>query len=203
MPSLTEIQAEAEAAHAAYAEAVSAASAATTHAAELREWVRSSKGHDVTSDALARADQAADHAALAVDGARCGLADLTERVQAARREELCDEIVTTVPRLGNAVNGALDAVSVAVARYVAEVAAYNAYQDRARARLNKMGATSSRVQVQRHTHPTVDRLSVAPAHGDRLLLAELLVPLHELGAPAFVLTELKSVAGAATPLPAN
>jgi hypothetical protein len=201
MPTLTEAQAAADAAHATYAEAVTAATAARQASTDLRERLRTGRGADVTSDDLARADAAADHADLTVEGARCGLADLQEAVQTARRDALCDELVTTLPRLGATVTDALDALSEAVATYVGRVQDYNAFAGDAVLRLESAGAAGARVSLPRHGSPTVDRISIARLHGDRLLMAELLPALRDLGAPTFLLTEAQTVAGSAAAIP--
>ena len=61
-------------------------------------------------------------------------------MQTARSESLCDEIVTTLPRLGDTVGEALDGLSEAVAVFVGRVQDFNDYQTTAASRLNTLGA---------------------------------------------------------------
>lgn len=202
MPSrLAEAEAALDEAQVLYSEAVNEATSARTHATDLRERLRSGRGPEVTADALARADQAAEHADLNMEGARVGLADLQDAVTAVRRDAVCDEIVSTLPRLGSAVTESLDALSEAVATFVGRVADFNAYASEATTRLGTAGAAGPRVSMPRHAAPIVDRVPVAPLHGDRLLVAELLPALRDLRAPAFFLSEAKTVADAAALVP--
>jgi hypothetical protein len=201
MTTLTEAQTALDAAQANYGTAVGAAHATRSAADNLRQRVASGRGADVLPDQIAAADQAADHAALVVQGAVNAMAGLEDGVQTAQADALCDEIIATLPTLGTTVSASLDAVADAISTYVTSVLDFNAYTTGAVTRLDHLGAASSRARRPRHGFPTVDHVDVAPLHGDRHLVAATLAPLRALGAPAYYLTEAKTVARAASTIP--
>ena len=88
MTTLTEAQTALDTAQANYDVAVTNANAARSAPDNLRQRVATGHGADVLPDQIAAAEQAADHAALVVQGAVNAMAGLEEAVQEAAAVEI-------------------------------------------------------------------------------------------------------------------
>jgi hypothetical protein len=203
MTTLSDAQAALDQAQSDHAAATAAASIATTHAISLREQIASGHGEHIGPDELAVAAQRAEHAGLVVAGATAALVGLDAAVQAARANELADEIVGAMPVLGDRLLDTLDAVGVALVDYAEAAESFDAYVTSSTRQLNAVGPASPRYRAPRHGSPQVDRISLARCNADRLLARVVGPALADLGAPAFATIELKTLAQAAGNIPAT
>jgi hypothetical protein len=202
MSDLTEAAAALAAGQAAHNTAVHAASAAASTAAGLRASI-SAGNTDITPGAMAKADQAAEHAQLVAEGAQRALPVLQAAVQATKAEETCDRIAGGLPVLGARVAAALDGLSEALGPLVAAVSAYDQFADQAVRELNRSAhGTTSRVILGHYSTPTVDRISLGSCRGPAQLAAVLTPALIAMGAPSNLIEGLRFLAEGAPTLPA-
>jgi len=201
MSQLTEAEAALDAAQNAYSKAQGAANAAQARADEFRQRVASGGGAAVTPAQLADADHSADHANLVAAGASQGIHELTNAVSAARADEEVDQIVTTLPKLGDEVVAALDAVGDALAEFEAAAGSFDAFVERARARLATAGGESPRVKTQPYGVARVDGIPLSKCRASSHLARAILPTMRAVKAPDFATTELKALAQGASPIP--
>jgi len=190
-----------EAARLTYARALTAANDTKAAASALRARVLAGTGQDVGPSDLAAADQAAEHAALVLQGAESALPGLSAAVQAARADEECDAIVEALPGLGSAVLDTLDGVTAALEALCTAAAAYDDHVAAAVHRLDKIGQSSPRVDLRRYGPPTVDRLPLSSSRGAAQLARVVLPTLQALRAPTGLVEGLKTLAAGAPNLP--
>jgi len=203
MSALTNAEAELEAAQATYSKTQGAANAAQAHADELRQRVASGDVAGVTPSDLAEAAQAADHAALVATGASQGLTELTNAVSVARVDEEVDGIVSMLPVLGSKVIAALDAVGDALAEFEAAAGSFDAFVERARARLATAGGESPRVKSQNYGVARVDGIPLSKCRASSHLARAILPAMKAVRAPDFCTTELTTLAQGASPIPTS
>ncbi len=196
MPTLTEAEAALEAAH----RRLSLASLALQEARAKANTVRQQPDRVTPAD-IATADDAVTHAELILDAANAAVPPLSAAVQAARADELCDEIVGQLAALGSDVRQALDALASTLAPLTSAVLAYDKFTEASVIQLGRVGTVSPRVKIGRHTTPQVDRLQVASCRGAGQV-ARLLKPVMErVGAPRQVIENLALLAAGAPNLP--
>ncbi|MGA3149454.1 MAG: hypothetical protein ABSF33_18580 [Acidimicrobiales bacterium] len=200
MTDLDNAMADLDAAQAVHAARQVEANATAAHAAALRAQVASGTGLAVSASAIGEADDAALHAGLALQGAAVPLAGLAAAVTLAKSNAVCDGISETLPLLGRRMLDSLQAVEAALQEYTVAANVYDDFAANAVVNLDVTGLTSERISRPRYGVPSVDGLSIAPVHGDRLL-ASVTVKTYEAlrSTPAFAIREQKLLASSAIP----
>jgi len=205
MQTLTELEARYDGAQLADQQAREAAAAAVAHAAGLRNRLAGggSAAADVSADDISRADSAAEYARLVAEGAGRDLPEAWAALQSARVDVECDRITETVPRLGQRFSDALDALQVALSAVEAAAIDYDGSIELSCSRLNTVAGDHPRVNIPRYGDCQVDNLVLAPSRAPSHIAAATLPTLQALGAPQYVLAELRTFAEAAGPILAN
>ncbi len=140
MPTLNEAEAALATAQDAKETTRLASVKAATDAAALRAKVASGgRGSaKITPADIAAADQAAEFAALAYQGAAADVHPLAAAVKEARANEACDEVLAGLPGLSQDVLSALLAIEAALPQLVAAAERYDAFVELAVHRLEKV-----------------------------------------------------------------
>jgi hypothetical protein len=174
---------------------------AEQHARSLRQRVTTGTATDITPADIAEADDAIAHAQLVLDGATAALPALAAAVQAARSDELCDEILRTAPELGAALQDALDAVAAAADAVREPALAYERFIESANQRIATYGHANPRATVSRYGPTKVDRFVVSSCRPGSQLAAAVLPALRAVGTPQYLLDHLLELARAAPTIP--
>jgi hypothetical protein len=143
MPTLTDAEASLAAAHDVREQTRIASQEATANAAALRAKLKAGgRGSaKITAADIAAADQAAEFAALAHEGAKAEIPALAAAVKDARADQACDEVLAELPQLGQDVLFALQAVEAVLSPLVAAVERYDTFVESAVQRLEKVAPT--------------------------------------------------------------
>ena len=158
MPTLDEAQNALDAAHAAKESTRIAAQNAANAAADLRAQLKAGgRGSaKITAADIATADQAAEFAALAHQGAAADVAPLAAAVKEARANEACDQVLTRLPALAQDVVAALATIEAVLPQLVTVAAEYDEFVEGAIQQLEKVALSpepthvaGEGVQVQR------------------------------------------------------
>jgi len=175
--------------------------AAELHARSLRQRVTTETSTTVTPADIAQADAAVEHARLVFEGATAALPPLSLAVQAARADELCDEVLREAPERGAAVQNALDAIAAAVEAFLDPALEYEQFIESSQRRIATFGHANPRARVSQHGPTMVDRFSVVSCRPASQLAAALLPALRAVGAPQYQIEQLIELARAAPTIP--
>jgi hypothetical protein len=129
MPTLVEAEAALAAAHDAKEITHSAVQKATTEAADLRAKLKAGgRGSaKITAADIAAADQAAEFAALAHEGAAAQIPALAAAVKDARANAACDQVLAELPALAQDVVAALATIEAVLPQLVTAAEAYDEF----------------------------------------------------------------------------
>jgi hypothetical protein len=172
-------------------------------AASLRAAVVAGNAEGVTAQELALAAQEAEHAALLSQGAEQSLPALSEALQALSAGEVCDAVAGRLRELGSNVLDTLDTLTTDIMPLAEAVRAYDTFAEQATHRLHTVAGASSRVKIRRNMHSEVDGLSLQASHGWEQLAAVIAPAAQSLGAPDFVVQQLKELAQGRPTLPST
>jgi hypothetical protein len=142
MPTLTDAQAALAAAHDIRESARIASQKAASDAAALRAKLKAGgRGTSkITAADIANADQAAEFAALAHEGAAADLPPLAAAVKEARANEACDAVLAGLPGLGQDVVSALQTIAAVLPQLVVAAEAYDRHVETSLTRLQLVAA---------------------------------------------------------------
>lgn len=190
-----EYEAALDRAHNDYVTAQLAVGEARTRAEELR--VRVASGDDsVSAGELASATAELEHAQLLVTGKEQRLKEAQQAVDAARRDEVLDSIVPGLRLRGDSVADALDGLDAVLESYVTAVKAFDGFAGSARSQIANV-PSGPRLRTDRYGNSEVDGVRLANLPGHQILVRAVLPALSALGAPLYVLEQLKLVAAGA------
>jgi hypothetical protein len=122
---------------------------------------------------------------------------MTEVNDQTRADELCCEIASLLPRLGDDVSDALERLEVALDAFVSASEQYDACVRDWASRLPSIAVYTSRVVLDRYRAPTVDGLPLRRIRPEARLAHVVAPAMARLRAPIYVLADLQQLGDAA------
>ena len=200
MRTLTEAQADLDRAQAIHVEAQAKAGAAERRLAEVRSAISGSGASRYSPEDLAAAQRELEYAALTVEGTRSEVSETSAAVQRARAEELCTEVASELPRFGDDVVAALEALESALTTFVTATDRYNRFIGDSLSVLQGQADYTTRAKVQRWAPTSVDGLPLRPLRRESQLAALVVPAMEAVKGPLYIVQDLRLLAQGAPPV---
>ncbi len=161
---------------------------------DIRSAMTSGDPARYSAEDLAAAQRDLEHASLVAEGTQAVVGEMSAAVQRARADELCSEIAARLPKLGDDVVAALEALESALSAFVSASNTYNGFVGDSLRVLQDQATYTPRVNVQRWTPTSIDGMPLRPLRPEGQLAALVAPAMEAVKAPLYFVEDLRLLA---------